>query len=246
MIVLTGVRKAYGDAHAVGPVDLVVAPRRTTALIGPSGSGKSTLLRMMIGLVAPDAGEVRFDGQALAPDRLAAMRRRMGYVIQDGGLFPHLGAEANVTLVARHLGWEPARMRARVAELASLTRFPESALGRLPVELSGGQRQRVALMRALMLDPDLVLLDEPMAALDPITRSDLQSELRDIFRALGKTVVLVTHDIAEAAFLADTLVMLRDGRVIQSGSIEALVQAPADPFVTRFIQAQRRAIPGLA
>ena len=133
----------------------------------------------------------------------------------------------------------PMAMPMAACSNTALTRLPEALLTRLPSELSGGQRQRVALMRALMLDPDVLLLDEPLAALDPITRSDLQAELRDIFRALGKTVVLVTHDIGEAAFLASTIVMLRDGHILQSGSIEALVQRPSDPFITRFIAAQR-------
>jgi osmoprotectant transport system ATP-binding protein len=141
--------------------------------------------------------------------------------------------------MAHHLGWDVARVTARVRELADLTRFPTDGLDRLPHHLSGGQRQRVGLMRALMLDPDALLLDEPLGALDPLVRADLQTELRDIFRALGKTVVLVTHDLGEAAFFADRVVLLKDGRVVQDGSPAALWHRPADPFVTRFVQAQR-------
>ena len=168
-----------------------------------------------------------------------AVRLRTGYVIQDGGLFPHLTARGNVTLLARHLGWDRPRIEARVAELAELTRFPADGLDRHPRQLSGGQRQRVGLMRALMLDPAALLLDEPLGALDPLVRADLQTELRDIFRSLGKTVVLVTHDLGEATFFADRVVLLRDGRVVQEGSPADLWHRPADPFVTRFVQAQR-------
>src|SRR5438105_5633590 len=137
----------------------------------------------------------------------------MGYVVQDGGLFPHLTARSNVTLMARYLGWDGQRIETRLAELAELTQFPTDGLMRYPTQLSGGQRQRISLMRALMLDPDALLLDEPLGALDPIIRSELQADLRSIFQTLGKTVVLVTHDIGEAGFLGDTIVMLRGGRV---------------------------------
>jgi osmoprotectant transport system ATP-binding protein len=171
----------------------------------------------------------------------------MGYVVQDGGLFPHLTARGNIVLMARYLGWQRPRLAARVAELAALTRFPADALDRYPAQLSGGQRQRVGLMRALMLDPAALLLDEPLGALDPLIRSDLQADLREVFRQLGKTVVLVTHDLAEAAFFADRIVLLRDGRVVQQGSLDDLWTRPADPFVTHFIQAQRGlSLPGAA
>jgi osmoprotectant transport system ATP-binding protein len=166
------------------------------------------------------------------------VRLRTGYVIQDGGLFPHMTARGNLTLMARHLGWDRMRIDTRVRELTELTRFPADGLDRYPLELSGGQRQRVGLMRALMLNPDALLLDEPLGALDPLVRADLQTELRDIFRALGKTVVLVTHDLGEAAFFADRIALLRDGHIVQQGSAADLWHRPADPFVTRFVQAQ--------
>jgi osmoprotectant transport system ATP-binding protein len=163
----------------------------------------------------------------------------MGYVIQDGGLFPHLTARGNIALLARHLGWDAARIDARLTALTALTHFPANGLARYPAELSGGQQQRVALMRALMLDPDVLLLDEPLGALDPMIRFELQGELRDIFRRLGKTVVLVTHDMGEAAFLGDTLVLLSDGRIVQQGSAADLVRTPANDLVARFVTAQR-------
>jgi osmoprotectant transport system ATP-binding protein len=165
----------------------------------------------------------------------------MGYVVQDGGLFPHQTAAGNASLVARYLGWSRVRVAARMAELAGLVRLPADFLTRYPAQLSGGQRQRVGLMRALMLDPAVLLLDEPLGALDPLVRAELQADLRDVFRALGKTVVLVTHDLAEAAYFADDIVLLRDGRVVQRGRPAELVRAPAEPFVTQFIQAQRPA-----
>jgi osmoprotectant transport system ATP-binding protein len=236
---LDGVTKVYAGRPALGPLALDVPAGQTTVLIGPSGCGKSTLLRLLIGLIEPDAGTVTFDGTPVTPSTARAVRLRTGYVIQDGGLFPHLTARGNVTLMARHLGWDRARMEARVRELADLTRFPADGLDRYPQHLSGGQRQRVGLMRALMLNPDALLLDEPLGALDPLVRADLQAELRDIFRALGKTVVLVTHDLGEAAFFADRVVLLRDGQVVQLGSPGDLWHRPADPFVTRFVQAQR-------
>ena len=164
----------------------------------------------------------------------------MGYVVQDGGLFPHLTALANVRLMARHLRWPEPRMRERVAELAELVQLPESALARPPADLSGGQKQRVALMRALMLDPELLFLDEPLGALDPLVRADLQDDLVAIFQRLGKSVVLVTHDLAEAALFGHVLVLLQDGRIVQRGALDELVTRPASPFVTRFVRAQRR------
>jgi osmoprotectant transport system ATP-binding protein len=227
--------------QALYPTDFTIVSGQTTVLIGPSGCGKSTLLRLIIGLVQPDDGSVRFDGVDVTPDNALQLRRRMGYVIQHGGLFPHLTARQNVTLLASYLGWDAGRIGPRLEELSRLTRFPCDGLDRYPAQLSGGQRQRVALMRALMLDPELLLLDEPLGALDPIIRSELQADLRDIFRALRKTVVLVTHDLGEAAFFGDQIALLRDGRILQQGTLADLLHRPADPFVTRFINAQRSA-----
>jgi osmoprotectant transport system ATP-binding protein len=239
LLLLDGVSRSFGGFTAVHPLTLAVPAGKTTVLVGPSGSGKSTLLRMMVGLVRPDTGRVLFEGrlltQASAPDE----RRRMGLVLQGGGLFPHLDVEGNASLVARYLGWDTARVQARLRALLERVHLPEDVLGRYPAELSGGQRQRVSLLRALMLEPALVLLDEPLGALDPITRSELQEDLRATFRALGTTVVLVTHDLGEAAYLGDTLVLLRDGKVVQTGTAEDFVRRPADEFVQRFVRAQR-------
>jgi osmoprotectant transport system ATP-binding protein len=232
---LAGVSKRYGATGALEAIDLSIPAARTTALIGPSGCGKSTLLRLLVGLVQPDAGEIRFDGAPMRTLDLIALRRRIGYVIQEGGLFPHLTAAENATLMSRPLRWPAARTAARLDELVALTRFPTEALGRYPTELSGGQRQRVSLMRALLLDPDVVLLDEPLGALDPLGRAELRDDLRRIFRALGKTAVLVTHDVAEAAFLGDVVVVMRAGHIIQRGSFSELAASPADPFVAAFL-----------
>jgi osmoprotectant transport system ATP-binding protein len=239
MLTLRAVTKAYGGVEALHPTDLTVATGKTTVLIGPSGCGKSTLLRLMAGLIAPTSGTVAMDGQTITSATARALRRRIGFVVQDGGLFPHLTARGNATLMARHLGWDREDIDGRLNELAELTHFPADRLDDYPAQLSGGQRQRVSLMRALMLDPNLLLLDEPLGALDPLIRSELQGELRDIFRSLGKTVVLVTHDLGEAAFLGDKLVLLQSGRIVQEGTFDDLVQRPADPFVTKFVNAQR-------
>jgi len=161
-------------------------------------------------------------------------------VIQNGGLFPHLTARRNVTLMARYLNWKRSEIEARLLELAELTQFPLDGLDRYPVQLSGGQKQRLALMRALMLDPKVLLLDEPLGALDPIIRFDLQTDLKRIFQRLRKTVVLVTHDLDEAEYFGDSIVLMREGRIVQQGSIHEMVNAPIDPFVTHFIHAQRR------
>jgi osmoprotectant transport system ATP-binding protein len=239
MLEVRRVVKRFAGRTALGPIDLVARAGENTVLIGPSGCGKSTLLRLLNGLLEPDAGSVHFDGDPVSRANALQVRRRMGYVIQDGGLFPHLTARGNASLLAGYLGWTGQRIGQRVAELAGLVRLPEDLLDRFPAQLSGGQRQRVSLMRALMLDPEVLLLDEPMGALDPIVRSELQEDLRAVFRSLGKTVVLVTHDIGEAWFFGDVLVLLKDGTIAQQGTLDDLMDRPADPFVTRFLNAQR-------
>lgn len=239
MFTLQAVRKRYGSHAAVDGMDLALRPGQTLALIGSSGSGKSTLLRLMLGLETPDEGRVLFRNEPVDERSVLQVRQQVGYVIQEGGLFPHLSGADNVALLADHLGWPEPRKRARLDELCALTRLDADLLLRRPGQLSGGQRQRVALMRALMLDPEVVLLDEPLGALDPLIRHDLQQELKRIFGELGKTVVLVTHDLNEAAYLAHELVLLQDGRVAQRGSLAELRDAPASDFVRRFLVAQR-------
>ena len=239
LVQLNGVSKTFGDAAAVHAIDLSIERGKTTVLIGPSGCGKSTLLRLIIGLLKPDGGEIRFDGTTLGTDKIESTRRQIGYVIQEGGLFPHLTARGNVLLMARHLGRAETDTHPRLSELSALTRFPENLLDRYPLELSGGQRQRVSLMRALMLSPELLLLDEPLGALDPLVRAALQKDLKEIFARLNQTTLLVTHDLAEAAFLGDRILLMNEGRIVQQGSIRDLQQNPANAFVTEFITAQR-------
>jgi osmoprotectant transport system ATP-binding protein len=240
MIELMGVSKSYGKSVVLPALDLAIAPGRSTVLIGPSGCGKSTVLRLMIGLIRPDTGSVKIDGTELTPSTMLEVRRRVGYVIQDGGLFPHLSARDNVSLMARYLGWDTARIKSRLEDMAELTQFPAAGLDRFPTQLSGGQRQRLSLMRALMLDPKVVLLDEPLSALDPMVRAELQVDLREIFRSLEKTVVMVTHDLAEAGWFGHEIVLMREGRTIQRGTLKALIDEPAEPFVTQFVSAQRQ------
>jgi osmoprotectant transport system ATP-binding protein len=239
LVQLIDVSKRYGNAPALHSTALSVERGKTTVLIGPSGCGKSTLLRLVIGLIEPDTGQIQFDGEPITPGNLNAVRRRTGYVIQEGGLFPHLTARANVLLLARHLGDPTDQMEARLSELSSLTRFPTNALSRYPVELSGGQRQRVSLMRALMLSPELLLLDEPLGALDPLVRASLQKDLKEIFARLRQTALLVTHDLAEAAYLGDEIVLMNEGQIVQRGTIADLRDRPANDFVSQFINAQR-------
>ena len=239
LVNLVDVSKHYAGATALHSTNLSVERGKTTVLIGPSGCGKSTLLRLIIRLIEPDSGSIEFDDEPITSDIIGTLRRRIGYVIQEGGLFPHLTARANVLLMARHVGKPEDKMQNRLAELCELTRFPVNLLSRYPVELSGGQRQRVGLMRALMLSPELLLLDEPLGALDPLVRASLQKDLKEIFARLQQTVLFVTHDLAEAIYFGDEIVLMNDGRIVQKGSVTDLRDNPTDPFVLEFINAQR-------
>jgi osmoprotectant transport system ATP-binding protein len=239
VIELEHVSHSYLNVAALDDVSLRVAAGETVALIGPSGCGKSTLLKAVIGLVRPSQGRVAIDGVGLQPSNELELRRRIGYVIQSGGLFPHLSSVDNITLAARYLRRDAKWIDGRVDELADLVQLRREVLHRFPTNLSGGQSQRVGLMRALMLDPAVLLLDEPLAALDPMVRHGLQEELRALFERLRKTVVLVTHDMAEAAFFANRLVLMRAGRIVQEGTYRDLATAPAEEFVSEFVRAQR-------
>lgn len=242
MIALRHVSKRFGDRVALDGVSIDVLPGTVHVLLGSSGSGKSTVLRVILGLVKPDGGDVTVDGTPVTDTTRAGMVKRMGYVVQDGGLYPHLTAFGNVALPAEVHGWPPAKTRARAAELGAMVGLDDQSLRLYPRELSGGQRQRVGLMRALVLDPPLLLLDEPLGALDPIVRSELQGQLGKLFASLGKTVVLVTHDIREAALLGTTITLMHAGRVVQHGTFADLAERPATPFVTQFLTAQTLAV----
>ncbi len=239
MLEFSQVSKRFGARAALRDITLSRPVGSTLMLLGPSGCGKSTLLRLALGLLQPDAGTVRFDGQDLRTADSMTVRHRCGYLHQDGRLFPHLNAFDNVTLVPRNLGWSPERRRARFQELLEFVNLPTDIGGRMPDDLSGGQRQRVALMRALVLDPDVLLLDEPLAALDPIARHALQLELRQWVSLVNKTVLWVTHDLSEAATLNADIALLEAGRIVQQGSLIELLDAPVDDFARQFVASQR-------
>jgi len=234
-----GLTKEFRGFIAVNNVALRVRRGTIHALIGPNGAGKTTCFNLLTHFLAPTAGRIRFRGRDITGSRPAAIAR-MGLVrsFQISAVFPHLTALENVALVARHRGWSRDRIGMRIGELLELTRLDRNLLGRYPTELSGGQKQRVALMRALMLDPDVLLMDEPLGALDPMIRSRLQRDLRAVFERLRTTVLFVTHDLAEAAAVSDEVALLRAGRLMQRGKPVDLATAPADPFVTVFIAAQ--------
>lgn len=230
------VSKRYGASLALDGLDLELPAGKLTALLGGSGSGKTTALRTINRMVTPTGGRVLLDGEPVERQPVVELRRKLGYVIQQGGLFPHWTASENVALVPGLLGWPPERIRQAVDEAMSLAQIPRGEFGhRLPGSLSGGQRQRVAVARALAGRPGALLLDEPFGALDPITRERLQSELRHWLGALEVTVVLVTHDIMEAFQLADRVALMGRGRLLQVGSPTELALRPASPEVVDFL-----------
>jgi osmoprotectant transport system ATP-binding protein len=239
MLELQNISKTFEDRCVLADVNLSVPKGATHALIGSSGSGKTTLLRITLGLIPFDQGYVKINDQALLSFTQVEWADRIGYVPQDGGLFPHISGKNNVALIAKVRGWARARIDARVEELRRVVDLDAEILERFPREMSGGQKQRVAIMRAAMMDPAVMLLDEPMAALDPLIRRTLQRELKSIFQRLGKTVLLVTHDLGEAVYLAEQITMLHEGRVVQTGSFRDLLLSPANTFVSQFINAQR-------
>jgi len=241
MIELRDVHKVYADGHvALRGLSLRVDRATTVALLGPSGCGKTTTLKLINRLVTPTAGVVLVNGQDVAAVDPIELRRGIGYVVQEAGLFPHLTAQENAEVVPHLLGWPPARRQGRVAELFALVGLDIAEIGpRYPSELSGGQRQRVGLARALAADPPLVLMDEPFGALDPLTRRRLQQEFLTLNARLHKTVVLVTHDVDEAFLLADRVAVLSDGALAQLGTPDAIRAAPASDFVASFLGAGR-------
>lgn len=239
-IFLDHVSKKFDPLHPIlNTTTLTFQEGVTTVVIGPSGCGKSTLLRLMVGLISPTTGRIFFDQQELTAQTVQFLRREMGYVIQEGGLFPHLTAQDNVALLARFLKHDSITIQKRIADLCDLVHLSSNTLALYPLQLSGGERQRVSLMRALMLNPKYILLDEPLAALDPITRYELQLQLKQIFSYLRKTVILVTHDMREAAYFGETLILMRAGSIVQQGNFHSLMEHPTEPFVTDFIRAQQ-------
>lgn len=239
MLELQNIHKTFEGRSVLADVNLTVPKGATHALIGSSGSGKTTLLRITLGLIPFDKGYVKINGQALLSFTQVEWADRIGYVPQDGGLFPHITARNNVALIATVRGWRKSRIDERVEELRKVVDLDPEILTHFPREMSGGQKQRVSIMRAAMMDPAVMLLDEPMAALDPLIRRSLQQELKSIFQRLAKTVLLVTHDLGEAEFLAERITLLHEGRIVQTGTYRDLLLRPANPFVGQFINAQR-------
>ena len=235
-----GVTKRYGGQTVLANVTLDLRLSRTTAIVGESGSGKSTLLQLINGLVRPDEGSVTVLGERVVEATLLSLRRRIGYAVQGSALFPHLTVHDNVTLLARLLDWPVARRQARLDRLMELMELEPALAGRYPHELSGGQQQRVSLCRAMMLEPPLLLLDEPFSAVDPITRVGIHDHFKRLAESEPVTVVLVTHDLREAVDLASELVILRAGALAQIGPVPEVLAAPADEWIDRLFASQLR------
>jgi osmoprotectant transport system ATP-binding protein len=242
-IVFDHVTKRYGNSPrpAVDDLSITIPAGEICVLIGPSGGGKSTAMRMVNRLISITEGDITIDGQSIKKLDPVELRRGIGYVIQQIGLFPHMTAEANVATVPKLLGWEKARTRERVRELLELVGLdPDEHARRYPAQLSGGQRQRVGLARAMAVDPPLMLMDEPFGAIDPVTRERLQNDFLRLHREVRKTVIFVTHDIDEAIKMGDHICLLRQGgKLAQFGTPEEILAAPADDFVADFVGADR-------
>ena len=236
----TSVSKRYGAVNALDGIDLTIPPGGFVALVGGSGSGKTTLLKTINGLIRPDAGQVAVDGEDVTHALPHVLRRHIGYVFQEVGLFPHLSVAENIAITPKLLGWEKSRMAARVAALLELVALPNDIAGRAPAQLSGGQRQRVGVARALAAEPAIMLMDEPFGALDPVTRDALGADYRALHERLGLTSVMVTHDMAEAVLLADRIVVLSAGRILADGPPADLLANSRDAQVLALLEAPRR------
>ncbi|ORM55496.1 ATP-binding protein [Pantoea conspicua] len=234
MIEFKGVSRAFNGKAAVSDLSLTVAEGEFCVLLGTSGSGKSTTLKMINRLVEFDSGEIRFAGESIRQLDARALRRRMGYAIQSIGLFPHWTVEKNIATVPALLGWSKREVTQRITALLALLNLDAQLLNRYPHQLSGGQQQRVGVARALAADPEVLLMDEPFGALDPVTRGALQQEMLRIHRLSGRTIVLVTHDIDEALTLADRLVLMDNGEIVQQGKPAELLTQPKNDFVRDF------------
>lgn len=234
MIRFEAVRKIYEGRTALEPLDLEIAQGEFLVLLGTSGCGKTTTLRLINGLIAPSEGRVLVDGQDVALANKERLRRGIGYVIQNAGLFPHWRARDNIAAVPRLLGWDETRIETRVDELVTLLRLDPALLDMYPHHLSGGQQQRIGVARALAADPAILLMDEPFGALDPVTRGELQRELKDIHSRTGKTIVFVTHDVDEALALATRIAVMSEGRMVALGTPRDILRDET-PFVRSFV-----------
>jgi osmoprotectant transport system ATP-binding protein len=240
MIAFEAVSKTFAGRPVVGPLTLNIPRGQFVALLGGSGCGKTTSLKMINGLVTPDGGTVRVDGLVVGRTPLPALRRRIGYVFQEVGLFPHMTVAENIAIGPRLAGWDAPRIAARAAELLALVALPAEVAARRPAALSGGQRQRVGVARALAAGPAVMLMDEPFGALDPITRDALGRDYRALHDRMGLTTVMVTHDVLEALLLADRILVLEAGRIIADGPPGALLGDQADPGVQALMETPRR------
>ena len=238
VVALAGVNKHFGSLAVLRDINLVFPAGVTTAVVGESGSGKTTLLQLVNAVESPDSGTVKVFGEPIPQTQRERFRRRIGYAVQGAGLFPHLNNRDNVVLVAKLEGWSAAQIDERYQTLLAEMDLPADVSERYPHQLSGGQQQRIGLCRALMLQPGLLLLDEPFSAIDPITRVGLYERFQTVQKHEGVSALLVTHDMREAVRLADQLVILRAGSVLQSGPTDSVVNAPADPYVELLVKQQ--------
>lgn len=245
-IVLDRVSKAYGAQTVLAETSLRVARGRFVALVGGSGAGKTTLLKLVNGLITPTSGRVLVDGADIAARAGPALRRAIGYVFQETGLFPHMSVAQNIGITPSLLGWPSASIVARTDELLDLVALPRELAGRAPAQLSGGQRQRVGVARALAARPSILLMDEPFGALDPVVRVALADDVRRLHEALGLTTVMVTHDVGEALLLADEVVVMARGQVLAQAAPRDLLAGHPDPVVADLIAAPRRQAQRLA
>ena len=236
MIEFQNISRSFGAVRAIAGMNLKIERGEFVVLIGASGSGKSTMLKMINRMESHDSGKILFKGEEIYKFKVRDLRLRMGYAIQSVGLFPHWTVERNIGVVPQMLGWRTDKISERVSTLLQLFDLdPETYRQRFPHELSGGQQQRVGVARALAADPDLLLMDEPFGALDPVIRASLQQEIKRVHRSSGKTIVMVTHDIDEALLLATKIVLLDHGKIVQVGTPLQLLVTPANPLVTEFV-----------
>lgn len=242
IIALEGVSKSYrgGQAFALKKLSLAIETRRFVAVVGASGSGKTTLLKAINRLVEVDEGIVRVGGEPVTAVEPHVLRRRVGYVFQGIGLFPHLSVRENIAVTPRLLGWSQDRIAGRVEELVDLVALPRTLLDRMPTGLSGGQQQRVGVARALAAKPAILLMDEPFGALDPVTRNALGTEFRRLHDRMGLTTVMVTHDVLEALLLADRIIVMKAGQIIADGAPRDLLSGQADEDVRALMETPRR------
>jgi osmoprotectant transport system ATP-binding protein len=240
MVKLEHIKKSYGRTTVIADLNLEIEKGEFVVLIGPSGCGKTTTLKMINRLIEPTSGSIFIDGEDITKVNPVMLRRKIGYVIQQIGLFPNMTIAQNIEVVPKLLKWPSEKRKQRTRELLQLVDMdPEEYLNRYPVELSGGQQQRIGVLRALAVEPPLILMDEPFGALDPITREALQDEVKKLQRRLNKTIIFVTHDMDEALKMADLIILMKEGQVVQAASPETLLANPADDFVAEFIGKHR-------